>query len=71
MLASDGSVIATFYDENRVPVDLDEISPFLQNAIVAIEDERFREHGGFDPTGTLRAWWSTSSPAVSRRVPRR
>ncbi|GAB6900323.1 transglycosylase domain-containing protein [Kineosporia succinea] len=55
VLASDGSVIATFYDENRVPVDLDEISPFLQNAIVAIEDERFREHGGFDPTGTLRA----------------
>jgi len=49
-------VIATFYDENRVPVDLDEISPFMQNAIVAIEDERFYEHGGVDPKGLIRAF---------------
>ncbi|MBT0768787.1 transglycosylase domain-containing protein [Kineosporia sp. J2-2] len=55
VLAADGSTIATFYDENRVPVDLDQISPFMQNAIVAIEDERFYEHGGVDPKGLIRA----------------
>ncbi|MCD5350756.1 penicillin-binding protein [Kineosporia mesophila] len=55
VLASDGSVIATFYDENRVPVSLDKMSPYLQNAIVAIEDERFYEHGGVDPQGLIRA----------------
>ncbi|MBT0767334.1 penicillin-binding protein [Kineosporia sp. J2-2] len=55
VLAADGSLIATFYDENRVPVDLDQISPFMQNAIVAIEDERFYEHGGVDPQGLIRA----------------
>ncbi|MCE0534557.1 penicillin-binding protein [Kineosporia rhizophila] len=55
VLAADGSLIATFYDENRVPVKLKDISPFMQTAIVAIEDERFYEHGGVDPKGLLRA----------------
>ncbi|GAB3248295.1 transglycosylase domain-containing protein [Kineosporia babensis] len=55
VLAADGSLIATFYDENRVPVKLEDISPFMQTAIVAIEDERFYEHGGVDPQGLLRA----------------
>ncbi len=55
VLASDGSVLATFYDQNRVPVKLAQISPFMQNAIVAIEDERFYEHGGVDPQGLIRA----------------
>ncbi len=34
--------------ENRVWVDLEEISPDLQHAFVAIEDNRFYEHGGVD-----------------------
>ncbi|GAB3260715.1 transglycosylase domain-containing protein [Kineosporia babensis] len=55
VLAADGSTIATFYDQNRVPVELDEMSPYLQDAIVAIEDERFYEHGGVDPQGLVRA----------------
>ena len=56
VLAADGSVIATFFEENREPVKLDQISPFMQNAIVAIEDERFYEHGGVDPKGLIRAF---------------
>lgn len=55
VLAKDGSVIATFYSQNRVPVTLDKMSPFMKDAIVSIEDARFYEHGGVDPTGILRA----------------
>lgn len=54
--ASDGTtVIASLFNQNRVEVSLDKMSPNIQNAIVAIEDSRFREHGGVDPTGILRA----------------
>lgn len=55
VLANDGSVIATFYAENRVPVELDQMSPFIRDGIVAIEDARFYQHGGIDTTGILRA----------------
>ena len=55
VLTADGQQIATFYEENRVKVPLDQISPFVKVAIVAIEDSRFYEHGGVDPQGILRA----------------
>jgi penicillin-binding protein 1A len=34
-----------------------EISPYLQQAIVAIEDRRFYSHPGIDPLGMVRALW--------------
>jgi len=55
LLAADGSVITTWYDENRDPVPLTKISESMQHAIVAIEDERFYEHGAVDPKGLIRA----------------
>lgn len=55
LLAADGSEIASFYSENRIIVPLDEISPHLRDAIVAIEDRRFYEHEGIDPDGMVRA----------------
>jgi membrane peptidoglycan carboxypeptidase len=55
MLTADGQLIATFYAENRVRVTLDQMSPYIKNAIIAIEDSRFYEHGGVDPQGILRA----------------
>lgn len=36
-------------EENRVPVEYDEISPNAVNALIAIEDQRFRTHNGVDP----------------------
>ena len=42
-------------DANRLPVSLDQIPKNLQNAVVAIEDERFYEHNGIDVRGILRA----------------
>jgi membrane peptidoglycan carboxypeptidase len=56
LLASDGRTpIAQFYAENRRPVTLNKISADMQNAIIAIEDSRFRDHGGVDPIGLVRA----------------
>ncbi len=55
ILAADGSTIATFYDENRIVVPIAKIAPVMQTAIVAIEDDRFYQHGGIDPHGILRA----------------
>jgi len=55
MVTSDGQPIATFYEENRVRVPLDQMSPFIKDAIIAIEDSRFYEHAGVDPQGILRA----------------
>jgi len=55
ILASDGSLIATFYDQNRTEIKLDAMSPFMKNAIIAIEDARYYEHGGIDAKGLMRA----------------
>ncbi|MEK0155127.1 transglycosylase domain-containing protein [Arthrobacter oryzae] len=55
MVTADGQTIATFYAENRVRVTLDQMSPFIKDAIIAIEDSRFYEHAGIDPQGILRA----------------
>ena len=40
---------------NRIFVDIDNIPLQLQNAFIAIEDERFYEHNGIDIKGILRA----------------
>jgi len=55
ILASDGSLIATPYDENRIIVPLAQIAPIMRQAQIAIEDSRFYEHGGVDPQGVGRA----------------
>jgi membrane peptidoglycan carboxypeptidase len=55
LLAADGSLITTFYDENRVLVPLSKMSVNIQEAVVAIEDSRFYDHGGVDPQGLARA----------------
>ncbi len=55
ILAADGSLIATFYSENRIVVPLEQVAPVMQKAQVAIEDSRFYEHGGVDLRGIARA----------------
>ncbi len=50
-----GKTIATFYEQNRVYVSLDKIAPVMKDAILAIEDHRFYEHGPIDMQGTARA----------------
>ena len=55
VLFSDGSLMGQYYRENRIPVDHEHISPHVVNALIATEDERFREHSGIDVRGTMRA----------------
>jgi membrane peptidoglycan carboxypeptidase len=55
MLAANGELITSFYRENRAPVTGDLIAEVMKQAMVAIEDARFYEHGGLDVQGTLRA----------------
>lgn len=42
-------------DANRINVEIDQIPKYLQDAIVAVEDERFYQHNGIDMKGIIRA----------------
>ena len=61
MVDSDGNIIAVLFAQNRIEVPLEEISPIMQQAIIAIEDQRFLSHAGVDFRGTLRATISTGA----------
>jgi membrane peptidoglycan carboxypeptidase len=52
-----GNVLAYYYSRgiDRVPVSYSQISPVMRQAIVAIEDSRFYQHGAIDFKGTIRA----------------
>ncbi len=49
ILDAKGNVITTPQEENRIIVSLKDVAPIMQEAQIAIEDSRFREHGGVDP----------------------
>ncbi|MEK9132872.1 MAG: penicillin-binding protein [Patescibacteria group bacterium] len=52
----DGGILHTIHgEENRKYVPLSEISPLLQKATIAIEDDAFYEHSGFDLPGIGKA----------------
>jgi penicillin-binding protein 1A len=56
LYGADGSrlgVVAS--EEARAPVAIGRIPKSVQHATVAIEDQRFYEHGGIDPEGIARA----------------
>jgi len=55
VLTADGVEIAQFGTERREYVPLERIPRQLQQAVLAVEDARFREHSGIDPKGMARA----------------
>lgn len=55
LLDKNGNEFARFFSENREEVPLDKVAPVFTKALIASEDARFYEHGGFDPIGTTRA----------------
>ena len=57
ILDAKGNTTATLVasGSNRIYVTIDEIPKHLQNAFIAIEDSRFREHNGIDLKGIIRA----------------
>ena len=52
-----GGCRTIFEGQNRKTASLSEMPPHLLDAVVAKEDERFREHGGVDLWGIMRALW--------------
>src|SRR5437870_3141030 len=58
--AGDGHTVLAILrgSQARIIVPWDAISPWVGNAIVAIEDKRFYEHNGVDLRGILRAAWN-------------
>lgn len=56
VLTEDGQPVEEFAIEKRVLMhSINEMSPNLKNAIIAVEDSHFFEHPGVDPWGILRA----------------
>ncbi len=55
ILAVDGRLIGNRGDTGGEAVHIAELPPYVPNAVIAIEDRRFRSHFGVDPVGLLRA----------------
>jgi penicillin-binding protein, 1A family len=50
-----GKVVKGLSEQNQVNVELDEISPYFLNGVIAVEDKRFYKHHGIDVSGMIRA----------------
>ncbi len=55
LLSSDGKQLGTIFKENRALAEYHELSPFLIDALVSTEDERYYEHSGIDGKSLARA----------------
>lgn len=55
ILSSDGVVLGEFGEERRSYLQIKDIPKVMQDAILAIEDARFYQHGGVDYLGVIRA----------------
>ena len=55
IFASDGRPLARLYKQNRALIALDDLPQDLVDAVLAAEDARFYEHGGFDLRSIARA----------------
>ena len=63
---SEGRKIGTLLSNTqRILVDSEDISPYIKQAVVAIEDQRFYEHRGVDYQGITRALFGNALPGGS------
>lgn len=58
--------LTKFYDQNRSPVEFDQIAPVMYDAILSSEDKNFYKHGGIDLVGTVSAVYDNVRGADSR-----
>lgn len=76
-----GIELYKLYEENRDYIPFEDISENFVNAIVATEDQRFRDNPGVDRKGIIRAWiadissgwkslqwWSTITQQVIKNI---
>jgi penicillin-binding protein 1A len=66
VLTADGHLIGEFGEERRSLLPIKEIPDVMKNAVLAIEDARFFEHGGVDYRGMLRAVLANLGQAKSQ-----
>ena len=55
IFSAEGELIGEFGEEHRTLTPIEEIPAVMKNAILAIEDARFFQHGGVDYLGMMRA----------------
>ena len=55
IFSAEGELIGEFGEEHRTLTPIEEIPAVMKNAILAIEDARFFQHGGVDYLGMIRA----------------
>ena len=56
IISSDGVTLGKFYfEDNRTPIEYNELPKHLIDALIATEDYRYSDHSGIDAKGTLRA----------------
>lgn len=61
VLDRNNNLVAYLYDQYRLPVSFNQMSPAIKAAVIAIEDRRFYVHAGVDLQAALRAALSNSS----------
>ena len=54
IISADGKVLGTYYVENRSNVRYSELSHYMPEALISIEDERFTGHSGIDEKALFR-----------------
>ncbi len=57
--AGNGEVLGRYYIEKRIPVPYDSLSPYLVQAFISTEDERYYSHSGIDLEGLGRVLFKT------------
>ncbi|MEJ6506461.1 MAG: transglycosylase domain-containing protein [Crocinitomicaceae bacterium] len=65
----DNVIIGKFWQVNRSSVPYSEISPFVVDALIATEDERFMEHSGIDFRALMRSVSSMGSSGGASTIP--
>lgn len=58
LYSADGKLIGKYFNENRVPVKLNEVAPIFVKVLINTEDVRFYEHHGVDVKATFAIFWS-------------
>jgi len=60
--SADSVLIGKFYQgENRTAISIDNVSPYIINALIATEDRRFLEHSGID----MMSWFRVGAGVLS------
>ena len=54
IISCDGKVLGSYYVENRSNVRYSELSHYMPEALISIEDERFTQHSGIDEKALFR-----------------